>query len=81
MSGAEMRINGVRGGAGGAQACADSAALLPNTAPDSAAGFAVRRALPYIVRRRADELVRVAGRKILRNADRFVYGYERVNVF
>jgi hypothetical protein len=38
MSGAEMRINGVRGEAGGAQACADSAALLPNTAPDSADG-------------------------------------------
>ncbi len=81
MSGAEMRINGSRREAGGAQARADSAALLPNTAPDSAAGFAVRQALPYIVRRRADELVRVAGRKTLRNADRFVYGYERVNVF
>ncbi len=81
MSGAEMRINGVRGGSGGAQACADSAALLPNTAPDSAAGFAVRRALPYILPRRANELVRVAGRKILINAARFVYGYELVHVF
>jgi hypothetical protein len=81
MSGSEMRINGVRGERGGEQARADSAALPPNTAPDSAAGSAGRRTLPYIVRRRADELVRVVGRKILRNADRFVYDYERANVF
>jgi hypothetical protein len=80
MSGAEMHINGSRREADGAQACANSAVLLPNTAPDSAAGFTVRQALPYIVRRRADELVRVVGRKILRNADRFVYGYERANI-